>query len=512
MAVPITRTQRNVLANVAAQGGTSLLAIACIPLHIHFLGIEAFGLVGFYSSLLATFSLLDLGLSTAVNRELARLSASPGSAGAMRQVVRGVQRVYWGVALVLGGGTALLAPWITRYWLHGASLSPGAVLNAVVLMGFALAFQWPLAFYSAGVMGLQRQVLLSAVNLVMALFRFAGVVPVLWLISPTIQAYFIWQIGVSAAHTSVVAAVLWSSLPAASGAPPQGWKWSGVSRFATGMSGISLTVLILTQSDKIVLSATLPLAQFGYYTLAGTVAAGLTCISGPLHSALFPRFAQLVYSGSRGDLSELYHHSCQLMSVLVLPAAAFLAVFSHELLFVWTGNAETAENAGVVLTLLAVGLALNSLYVLPYTLQLAFGWTRLALCSNLIAVLLLTPSLLVLAPRYGGPGAASLWIVLNGGYLLFSLPIMHRRLLPGEQWRWYLEDVGWPLTLALLGPCLGRWLLVIPSSRPGAAATLAGLGFATFATAFLGSPLTRRWLLHRLATVKHRYFSTQTGE
>src|SRR6202035_4627764 len=55
-------------------------SLAVVPVYIHFLGIEAYGLIGFFLSLTAILSLLDLGLGTALNRQFAQYSAQSGNA------------------------------------------------------------------------------------------------------------------------------------------------------------------------------------------------------------------------------------------------------------------------------------------------------------------------------------------------------------------------------------------------------------------------------------------------
>jgi len=144
------------------------------------------------------------------------------------------------------------------------------------------------------------------------------------------------------------------------------------------MTGISLTVIFLTQTDKIVLSKILSLEMFGYYTLATAVASGLTYFIGPVFSALFPRFSQLVSANDEKGLIELYHKGCQFMSVVILPAAIVVALFSSEILLLWTGDPITVANTHLVVSILIVGTALNGLMNLPYALQLAYGWTTLA--------------------------------------------------------------------------------------------------------------------------------------
>ncbi len=71
----MSQLKRNIIANFAGKAWTALISLAFIPLYISFIGIEGYGLVGVYLALFAVFSLLDLGLGTTLNRELASLSA-----------------------------------------------------------------------------------------------------------------------------------------------------------------------------------------------------------------------------------------------------------------------------------------------------------------------------------------------------------------------------------------------------------------------------------------------------
>jgi len=104
------------------------------------------------------------------------------------------------------------------------------------------------------------------------------------------------------------------------------------------------------------------------------------------------------------------------------------------------------------------GTLLNTLMQLPYFTMVAHGWTRLSLVSNIVAAMVLLPALLLVVPRYGAPGAALVWIVLNLGYIVFQVPLLHRRILRGEMARWYFADLALPLLCA--GAGLGVMLLL----------------------------------------------------
>jgi O-antigen/teichoic acid export membrane protein len=496
----MSQLQRNIVANFASKGWSALMGVIFIPLYIKFMGVEAYGLVGFFLALQSIVSLMDAGLSTTLNRELARYSAQLGQAQEMRDVVRTLEIVYWGGAILIGVVVLLLAGPIAQYWIKAEALSVNTVQRAVQLMGLILVFQWPFFFYASGLLGLQRQVLHSGLNAFWYTLRYAGAVVVLWLVSPTIVAFFTWQIIVSIVSVVLMATALWRSLPTSHQTPRfHGHLLRTVWRFTAGMSAVAGTFMLLTQMDKIILSKTLPLEMFGYYSLASSVVFGLAAtLINPLFTAFFPRFSQHMAAGDTEGLKQLYHRGCQLMSVIILPAAVTIALFSREILLVWTRDAVTVQHTHTIVSLLTMGTALHGLINLPYALQLAYGWTSLMLFTNVIAVIIFAPLLVVVTSHYGVLGAAAVWVALNIGYVLITLQLMHRRLLRGEGRRWYLEDTGLPLVIVWLVAGAWRWLLPTGGAVTVLLLSLAGAYGCTLVAAALAAPCIRGWLWLRL--------------
>jgi hypothetical protein len=154
-----------------------------------------------------------------------------------------------------------------------------------------------------------------------------------------------------------------------------------------------------------------------------------------------------------------------------------------------------------------MGTALNGLMHLPYALQLAYGWTKLAFHMNAVAVLILVPSIILMASLYGAVGAAIIWVVLNSGFVLISIPLMHHRLLKGEQWKWYFEDVGLPLAVAVAAAFCGS--LFVPGTGPRfqLAMVLAGILLFVAGSTFLATPVTRAAVFGYFRSRKGRLFS-----
>jgi hypothetical protein len=47
-------------------------------------------------------------------------------------------------------------------------------------------------------------------------------------------------------------------------------------------------------------------------------------------------------------------------------------------------------------------------------------------------------------------GGALTWVILNIGYVIFEIPLMHRRLIKSDMWRWYFIDVGLPAVCCII--------------------------------------------------------------
>jgi len=460
--------KKNVLANLAGSVWTAILALLCVPLYLKYLGIEAYGLIGFFGTIMAVFGIMDLGLGTALNRGLARLSVRRESIGEQRDLLRTLELVYWSVAIIIGSLTFALAGPVAARWVHPHALPAESVASAVRRMGIVAALQFPFALYQAGLMGLQRQFLVNAITISTATLRTAGSIIVLAFISPTVTAFFTWQALVTFIQTGATVLLTWrvlaSPVTARFRRPLLRQEW----RFAAGVSANAIIGIFLTQSDKLLLTRIVPLAEFGYYMLAGTVAATLWWIIGPVNAALFPRFTQLIELGDDVRLCSLYHTACQVIAVVLLPVAVTLALFSRPIVFVWTQNAGAAEGCAVLIALLVTGTCINGLTSVAGFLQASAGWPQLLAYTNLGCAIVLVPAIPLLGIRYGGPGAASVWVVLNCVYLFVAVPLMHRRLLRGGLWRWYGHDVLRPLVAVLVAGVAAR--VAMPHGLPRVAA------------------------------------------
>ncbi len=227
--------KRNLIANYLGQGWAALMGLAFIPLYIKYLGIEAYGLIGLFGVLQAWLVLLDMGMTPTLNREMARFTGGTHSATSIRDLLRSIEIIGLGIAMLIGLGIWAASAWLASDWLHAEKLPVDTVAQAFSIMGAVTALRFVEGIYRSAIVGLQRQVLFNVVNSVLSTLRGLGAVGILIWVSPTIEAFFIWQGLISVLSLGVLAGATYSALPK----DKRGGQFSmaalkSISRFAGG--------------------------------------------------------------------------------------------------------------------------------------------------------------------------------------------------------------------------------------------------------------------------------------
>ena len=473
--------KKNILVGYAAQIYLTLVGILILPMYLKYMGAEAFGLVGFFSMLQAWFNLLDMGLTPTVARESARYHGRALSALEYRRLFRALSVIFCAIALLGGGLLWLLSDSIANRWLKVENLSRMDVVLALKIMAISVALRWMSGLYRGVVTGAERLVWLSGFTSLIATLRFVGVLGSMWLWGYTPRVFFIHQLFVAGLEVGGLFLLSHLLLPNKRELDqPIGWSIRPVKpmlKFALTIAFTSSVWVLVTQTDKLVLSGILPLSEYGYFTLAVLVASGIMVISGPISGAIMPRMARLHAEGQHAELIKVYREATQWVSVIAGLAAITLVICAEPLLFAWSGDAELSTNAAPIMKLYAIGNGFLAIAAFPYYLQYARGNLRYHLMGNVVMVTFLIPSIVYAASKFGGIGAGWVWLGVNGVYLLTWLAYVHHKLEPGLHWNWLQQDVVAillpPVTISLLArfipmPLTSRIEMLLYTSAIGA--------------------------------------------
>lgn len=439
---------RNLLLGLINSAWSALIALAMVPLYLRYLGVEAYGLIGFFATTLALFQMLDMGMASTINREVARCSAD-GELSKAGDLLHTLAAVYWVIALIIAVLVFLFAKYLAENWLRSDNLSIATIAQSVILIGVVIACRWPIGLYQGALVGAQQLAVSSLINMSMITLASIGSVIVIVFLSPTVQAFFIWQAFVGLVHSLVVRFYAWKIIGRRRKIRFNFQKLKEVWRFTAGVGFITLMGVVFTQLDKLILSKLIGLESFSHYMLASIVSGALYLIVAPVYNMAFSRFSAIVVAASSAVVLSSLRFYTRALAVVLLPIAMMIAVLSQEIIELWTGDKMLGESVGPIVSLLVSGAALNGVMSIPHALQLALGMTRVPLIVNGVLMSVIVPLIVLLSIKFGAVGGAAAWLTFNVLYVFLSAWLMHRKILDFGVGEWLFKDIILPVSLVV---------------------------------------------------------------
>lgn len=440
----------------------TLIAMIMTPMYVRYLGIESYGLVGFFAMLQAWFQLFDIGLSPTMARQTAQFRGGALSGFDLRCLLRALEYFFIGMACLGSLGLLASSGYISHNWLNVKTLSSDDVQFCVQLMAIIVALRWVCSLYRGIVSGFEQFVWLSKYNIIIATAKFVAIILVFIFISRNIQAFFVYQLILAIIELFVLVTFSYRLLPAVKPNESVRWQWSVLKNVLTFSLSIAFTTMIwvlMTQADKLILSKFLTLADYGYFSLAVLVAGGINAMTGPISTALLPRLAKVSSENQEQNFVELYRRITQLLCVVAAPVSLVVALFPQQILFAWSGDLSLASHVAPILLLYALGNGVLAISALPYYLQFAKGDLKLHVIGNIVFIFFFLPVLIVMTSKFGMLGAGYVWLGLNSVYFVLWIPLIHRKFLPNFHLTWLTKDIFMMVVpTIILGFLLKRFL------------------------------------------------------
>lgn len=440
------------------------VALVAIPYVVHGLGAERFGVLSIASGLLGYFGIFDLGLGRATTKFVAEFLAR----GDVDKLHRIVWTSVWCQLLfgIVGTGlTVAFIPLVIDRFLKippgliaetGASLFILSTSLCVVLIGNALR-----GVLEAGQLFNVVNYVKVPVNTSMFLLPAAGVFFKLTL--PQIVWLLVGARG--AATLAYLAACLWF-FPALRGGyfPDRKWLrplfvyggWVTISNFVTPL---------LSYIDRLFIGSFVSLGAVGYYSAPYEAINRAWVVPGTLAATLFPAFTNLDTGGSRERLEELCARSLKSLLLVSAPAMLLLALFAEPALHWWLG-ADFATQSATTLQILALGMLINSIALVPSSLLQGIGRPDLTGMFSVVEFLFQVGACWVLVRRFGIAGAALAWTLkasldalLTFAAVFWLNSVSSRSLLQNGLRRTLLAVCGLAVSLIVLWQVDGPFLL-----------------------------------------------------
>ncbi|MBA4317001.1 MAG: hypothetical protein C0412_01230 [Flavobacterium sp.] len=434
--------RKNTIANFIGQLYSSLIGIFMLPFYLKHLGAEAYGLVGFFTVFSNWLRLLDLGLSPTLSREIVVARSSLNARKGFRELLRSVEIVFVFFSCIIIFSVVALSDFLGREWFKLEVLKVSEVAYCISIMGIMAGLSWFTSIYSSGINGMELQVWQNTAVIILSSFRFIGAFFLLKFYSREITVFFNYQLFVSFFNLIVYGVKFYKVLP---GEPVEFKFYYHTFRakalFSSSVAYLGIILLITTQLDKMVLSHYLSLKEYGYFALVAMIANATARLSGPITTALLPRITVLFTQKKEAQMVKLYRGASQLVSACIFPFVLTISVFSTDLLFFWTGDKIAATWGGEILRWYILGNGLTTIVSYQYLLQFSHGNLGLHVKSMTLYALFCFPTTLYAVSSFGGIGAALVWFGSNLFLLIFYVPFIHSRFVPGIHVKWLLVDI-----------------------------------------------------------------------
>lgn len=497
--------KRNVIANYASQIYSILIGVVVVPIYLKYMGMEAYGLIGLFATVQVCVQSLDMGITPTLSREVAITKAGAATPVNLRQLLRSFELIFLGTGLIVTLGAAVTSGYVSTEWIKVGSLDPIDVQRSLLMMAAIAWLRWFAGLYRGVIAGFQKQVWQSGMNVAIATAHSIAVIPYLVLVGSTPLHFFAYQLGVALLDFGLVHWKAYRLLPAVSGEPKLWFQFGPLRRVFHFSAIVALTGglwTVVMQTDKILLSRILSLSEYGLYSLATVVAGGIVTLSQPLRTALLPRLADCAARDDKAQLLSLYRKATQFVAICACSAAFFVATFPRIVLWVWTGSTQIANSSALTLALYATGNCVAVLGAFPYYVQYATGKLSLHLAGSILYLAVLVPSVVLLALRYGAPGAGAAWLGTNLLYLLGWVPYVHRHFFGSFHKAWLTRDVG---VIAVATACAAiaiRSVMVWPGDRITAGLVLVACGMILMTIATAASPFGRTVMVSLLIQLR----------
>lgn len=392
---------KNTLFNLVGFGVPLIVAIVAIPLLLNGLGDEKFGLLALLWSIVSYASVLDLGLGRAVTLRLAapgvliddRRFADITGTGLLALSALGI-----GLAALLGAISRPAVGWVG-----------GADTDEIVAAAYAMAAALPFILSASGLRGvLEARHAFATINLIrvpLGVFTFLGPLLVLYAAGPRIDL-IAWSLTAG----RVAAAIAYAVSALRRRRVLYRFKWTELRTLAEVGGWLSLANavgLLMGYADRFVIAGALSVATVAYYATPQELVTKLWIIPTSLTAVLFPALVANLHQPK--EIQRLLLGSMKLLTVCLFPICAILAFAAHPILSFWI-NPEFAAKSAEVLSVLSLGVFVNSLAHVPSTFLQAAGRAKLVAIIQLIE----TPGYLValwfVTVNIGITGTALVWL------------------------------------------------------------------------------------------------------
>lgn len=436
----------NTLYNITGQAVPLLVGLITIPIIVHALGTERFGVLTLAWLIFGYFTLFDMGIGRATTKFVSECIALGRFEDLPRLVLTSLFMLF-----VLGCAGGLLIAAITPWLIHSSLSLPSYLIEETNKTFYLLAVTIPFVIVTSGARGvLEAQHRFAAVNAIKipaGILNF--IVPVFVLQFSTSLNHIVAFLVISRIITfSLFLYVCFKISPGLTILRlPDIDTIRTLLKFGGWMTVSNLIDSVMTYGDRFLVGILLNISAVAYYSTPYDIVTKIWIISSSILGALFPVISSYAVT-DRVKLTYASELTSKYILIVLVPIVMFLVIMAGPFLDAWLGR-EFFLNSAFVMQLLAIGTLLAALAHIPFVSIQALGRPDITAKIHIIEM----PVYLLLAwfciSKWGIIGGAGAWLLRNAvhasilNYYLYALS-------PNKQSRTLLLSLSFVGSILLL--------------------------------------------------------------
>ena len=395
----------NTIANILGKFWGILSNFIFLPIYIHYLGFENYSIIAFTLILASMMSILDVGLTSTLSRELA---SDQNSKEEKFNIFNTLETLYFFVVIACILIVFFLSNYLSQNWINVEHMNHDTISYLIKIVGVGIGLEIILRFYIGGLLGLEKQVLANKFIISWGIVR-NGVIIIPIYFLPSLEIFFLWQACSVAIFLIMVRLSLLRLLTNSNSIYNFLKIDANVLKnnfsFALSMFLIALVAAINTQMDRIFLSKLLPLEILGFYTIAFSISRIINVVVGSLNTANLPKITSLFTSNNEDAAIEIFDLFFKIITIFIISFGSIMILYGEEIIFIWTNNLELASNTGAYIPYIILGTSALAFQGLFYNIAIA---NKFMIYNNIIGIsslIITVPLYFFLIEKYGGIGA-----------------------------------------------------------------------------------------------------------
>uniref|UniRef100_E6QLI8 Putative Polysaccharide biosynthesis family protein n=1 Tax=mine drainage metagenome TaxID=410659 RepID=E6QLI8_9ZZZZ len=438
--MPKTKFRQNTLYNLCGSLLSMAVALVTVPLFLHKIGTERYGVLAIIWLFIGYFGVFDLGLSRATANQIAKLRDRRERAD-----------IFW-TAILLNASIGVVGG-VVLYFIGGLIFQyvfkmPTSMRASVVTMMPWLAASVPIATLTGvltGVLeGCERFLLVNSLQVFGSILLQAVPLTVAFLHGPELGWLIAAAILTRMATTLPLVVGVLRTLPIGRPRLPSK-RWARVLfSYGAWITVSNFIVPFFGSLDKFMIGGISGLSSVTYYAVPERLARQASIFPGALARTLFPRLS----AGHELDAKATAIRSLTALIAVLTPLTVFMVLGVRPFLAHWI-DPRFSELAGPVGAVVSASVWINGLAFVPYALLEARGRPDLTAKFHLIEILPHVALLWFCLHRFGLIGGAWALVVVStlDAFLLFWKSDLRIHVL-----RSFWQGLGWVVLAFVLAP------------------------------------------------------------